>query len=217
MRDKTVFAVLAILVLSASALAGTLANDPNALVWNGQTWQGTASLTNGNLSATVDWVVLNENDWSYNGYTPSSDPNYPGYTSYVYAYQVWCTGSDDVMKTFISMLESNEARAIGTFTVDVGDTSALAPTTIGFEGSPIDTANWRWDGVGGLLTGQHSVGLAYTSVNLPIESFLAMGHVQDGGASASALMATPGNEIPEPMTMALLVLGSVGLLRRRRK
>ena len=215
MREKTVLTITLLLAAAGVASAGTLASDPNALVWGGQTWQGTEYLSDGaQLEATVDWVVLHEDDWSYSGYTPTSDPNFPGLPVYCYAYQIWPTNTDEVMRFFVSMLDSNEAREIGTFTVDAGDTDAVTPDVIGFEGTPIDSANWRWDT--GLLNGEHSVGLVYTSVNVPIKDFLAMGWVQNGGSSAGWLMATPGNEIPEPTTLGLLAIGVVGLLRRRR-
>lgn len=215
MREKTVLMITLLLAAAGVASAGTLASDPNALVWDGQTWQGTEYLSDGaELEATVDWVVLHEDDWSYSGYTPTSDPNFPGLPVYCYAYQIWPTNTDEVMRFFVSMLDSNEAREIGTFTVDAGDTDAVAPDVVGFEGDPIDSANWRYDT--GLLNGEHSVGLVYTSVNVPIKDFLAMGWVQNGGSSAGWLMATPGNEIPEPTTLGLLAIGVVGLLRRRR-
>jgi len=214
MREKTVVLVVLLMAAAGVASAGTLAEDPNALVWDGQTWQGTEYLSSGNLSATVDWVVLHEDDWSYAGYTPTSDPNYPGLPVYCYAYQIWCTDTAQVMRFWVGMLESNEAREIGTFTVDAGDTDAVPPDVVDFEGTPTDSANWRWDS--GLLNGEHSVGLVYTSVNMPIKHFLAMGWVQDSGNSAGALMATPGNEIPEPASLGLLAIGIVGLLRRRR-
>jgi len=215
MREKTVLMVALLMAAAGVTSAGTLATDPDALVWDGQTWQGTEYLASGNLSATVDWVVLHEDDWSYSGYTPTSDPNNPSLPVYCYAYQIWCTNSDDVMRFWVGMLESNEARELGTFTVDAGDASAIAPDgPNGLEGSPVDSANWRWSS--GLSNGEHSIGLVYTSVNVPITDFLAMGWVQDGGTSAGWLMATPGNEIPEPTTLGLLAIGIVGLLRRRR-
>ena len=223
MRANTVCAILGVFIFmtSATAMGGTLASDPNPVVWNEETWQGTEYLDDGsNLSATVDWVVLHEDDWTYGGYSPEEDPSFPGLPVYVYAYQVWNTNSDDVMRFFVSTLPSSEARNIGTFTVDVGDAAAVAPDNgVGLEGTPPNSANWRWeDGEGrGLLNGEHSIGLAYSSVNMPITSFLAMGSVVNGGSSASWLMATPGSEIPEPASMALVAFGALALLHRRRR
>jgi hypothetical protein len=226
MRASSIPACVAVLAIAVSAMGGTLAGDPNPLVSvdpfdnTAKTWQGTTVLSDGDeFSVTVDWLVVAADNWTYDGYTPTADPNYPSYETFVYAYQVWCTGSDDLVRFWISMLDSNEARAIGTFTVDADDSSAVLPDTATFSGTPIDAANWTWgdEQAGGLATGQHSVGLVYSSVNLPTLSPFAMGHIHDGGSSASAMLPSPSNVIPEPATIALLGLGAVAALRRRRK
>lgn len=46
MRANTVCAILGVFICmaSATAMGGTLAGDPNALVWDSQTWRGSESL-----------------------------------------------------------------------------------------------------------------------------------------------------------------------------
>jgi len=218
MREITALAVL-VTMLTAAASAGTLATDPNALVYDGTTWRDSVVMTDGaDLTATVDYAVFHEDDWAYSGYTPEADPNFPSLPVYVYAYQVSSSGSDDVMKFYVSMLESNEARNISTFIVDSGDTDAVSASLVELSGEITATAKWEFDdGEGrGLQTGQHTVGLVYSSVNVPITSFLAMGHVHDGGSQASWLVATPSDYIPEPITVSLMAIGAIGLLRKRR-
>ena len=210
-----------ILGFSAVALGGTLASDPDALVYDGTTWQGTAAMAAGDLAATVDYCVFDEDDWDYSGYTVQADPAHPGLKVFVYTYQVFGTGSDHIRRFWATMLDSNEAFNIGTFIVDAGDTAAVSPSDVELLGTPENSANWHFgtsDGAGGwtggLEAGQNSIGLVYSSVNVPL---MWLGNVQNGGGSGFDLVTSPSNEIPEPATLALLGVGVAGVLRRRRR
>jgi hypothetical protein len=210
MREKTVLMVALLMAAAGAASAGTLADDPNALVYDGTTWQDTITMSSSTLSVTVDYVVLHEDDWSYGGYTPTSDPNFPGLPVYCYAYQIWCNDTTPVMDFWVAMIESNEARQIGTFTVDAGDTEAVAPADCGLAN---EQALWTWRDEG-LTQGEHSVGLVYTSVNWPTDESWAF--ALDDALWCGWPVASPSADIPEPATLGLLAIGAVALVRRRR-
>ena len=96
--------VVAVLAMSATAWAGALATDPDAYTDTTDTWQGTIDLLQGELAGTVDWAVFHEDDWDYDGYTVQPDPNFPTLDVFVYAYQVFSTGPDQLTRLFVSML-----------------------------------------------------------------------------------------------------------------
>ncbi|KPK84765.1 MAG: hypothetical protein AMJ81_04840 [Phycisphaerae bacterium SM23_33] len=191
-----------------SALAGPLATDPNAWSYKGTTWCGSVSVESaaGELKADVDYCVYWWTDYPGTDYTPT-----PG--EFVYAYQVYVTGTAPVMKFSVGMLESNEANNIGD-DPGLGQAGGHAPDASFFTGAAptLDAANWEWLDANPLET--HSDGLVYSSINAPL---WWVGTVHNSGQAASDYVPSPSDLIPEPGMMGLLVLGFVAAVRRRRR
>jgi hypothetical protein len=200
---SAIFSSLILFLVSGVGLAGDLASDPNALVYDGTTWCGSTVMSSDGLNATIDYCVYGPGDFSYPGlgYTPTSG-------EFVYAYQVFVDPNVEVFKFSVGMLESNEANNIGAFTM----TDGVAPDVMYFSGTPVDSATWEW--TSGLLSGSKSYGLAYSSINAPL---WWLGSIQNGGMGAAGIVPSPSDVIPEPATLGLVLVGAiVGGLRRRR-
>lgn len=207
MRRAALLAMLTVFVCS-SALAGPLATDPNAWSDGVITWRGSISVQSveGDLKADVDYCVYWWTEYPGTDYTPT-----PG--EFVYAYQVYVTGTGPVMKFSVGMYESNEANNIG-HDPGLGDAGGHVPDSSYFTNPPpaLDAANWAWDEGDPLVT--HSDGLVYSSINAPL---LFIGTVHNTGQAASDLVPSPSDEIPEPATLGLLALGLVVAIGRRRR
>ena len=225
MRKVATFVAVG-LMLCGTALAGPLLNHAKA--WTDPvtsiTWTGSTSIADpmSILTATIEWAVFSTEAWPDTGFTGL------GYTptagEFVYCYQVENTGMAPIAKYAVKMLDSNEANNIGSF-----DLGGLAPKPAPAFGGPppnLDTANWEWvyplnpPASRNLMPGQVSDGLAYSSINKPMEyDFL----VHDGGIGVEHIVEdgdpgvpSPSDEIPELATLALLAVGFVAVLRRKR-
>jgi hypothetical protein len=207
MRRAAVLAMLGVF-LCGSVVAGPLATDPNA--WNDgtTTWCGTTSVQSfeGDLKATIDYCVYRWDAYPGTDYTPT-----PG--EFVYAYQVYVTGTGPVMKFSVGMLESNEANNID-HDPGLGDSGGHVPDHWHFTGTApnLDAANWQWEDTDPLVT--HTDGMVYSSENMPL---WWIGTVHNSGQAASGYVPSPSDVIPEPATLGLLALGFVAAIRRRRR
>lgn len=163
----------------------------------GTTWAGTATMTNGNLSADIEWCVNNR-------------VLHGGELQFEYLYQISATGSLPITKLSVGMLESNEAEDIGYFQIDPTD---IAPTDAFFGGMPpnLDSANWTFSG---LTDGDVSYTLNYWSVNEPRYGPASL---HDGGVIAGGVVPSPSDVIPEPGTVSLLVVGGILIAIRKRR
>ena len=200
-----IISTLVLVLLSGVAVAGPLAEDPNALFYDGTLWRGTTVMKLYTMDANVDWCVYAPGQFSYPGlgYTPTSG-------EFVYAYQVFVEPESEVFTFSVGLDVSNKANNIGTFLLSGGaepDSSVIHGTP------PFEEAVWEWFDPG-LQPGSKSVGLAFSSVNAP--KFYG-GNVMNSGGGAGGDVPSPSDVIPEPVTLGLLLVGAiVGGLRRNR-
>ena len=203
---------LVLLIAAAPVSAGIL--DTTGTPFDG-TWSGSTSFSNSNgLDGHVDWIVLDQGDFS----AAYPDASYSPPTDHLtYVYQVFNTG-DHVISSF-SLPVFNPADNIGNFEDAGVGVSGGIPSGESLTSGPTGTA--LWDFSGALIVGGNSTGLVFSSPNTPMEIFST---IVDGGTQANALpVPTPSDEpIPEPSTVVLMMLGMMvslvpGARRRRRK
>jgi len=165
---------------------------------NSITWTGTVTWTDVDLSVAIEYCV---NDRVLHG----------GELQFEYVYQITSLGTAPATQFQVAMLPSNEAVDIGSHQIDPTD---LAPTGAAFDPLPPTepwTAGWFFTG---LVAPEVSYALTYWSVNEPLEF---LGSVIDESYTASGMIASPSNVIPEPATIGLLTVGLLSLLRRRKR
>ena len=205
MRNVAVF-VMAGMAWCGVALGGPLASEVNHYFDGTTHWCGTAAFDSGaGLNGTIDYCVYQPNMYPAGGdYTPT--PN-----EFVYAYQVYVTGSVPAVLFSVGMLDSNEANNLSD-DLNNGQLGGDDPDLVYWTGSDPNllAANWEWT-TAGLTT--YSDVLVYSSINAPL---WYLGSIQDGGQGASALVPSPSDVIPEPAALSLLALGVVAVLRRKR-
>lgn len=195
------------LVLTAVAVLGLCGTAPAALdtsnVYtdgNGTTWTDTVTLTDQTLSAAVEYCV--------NGRVLHG-----GELQFEYVYQITSLGTAPLTQFQLTMKSSNEAVDIGSHQIDPGD---IPPTEQDFNPKPPaepDYAYWSFANLD-LVAPETSYAMTYWSVNEPL---LWLGSVINDSYTASGMLASPSNVIPEPVTIGLLTVGLLPLLRRRKR
>ena len=203
------------LVVCGTAFGGPLATHADA--WTdseARTWRGSTDIQmtdpgdpEKELSATVEWAVFADGDFPYadGDFTPTTG-------EFTYAYQIEVTGDYQVNKAWVNMKPSNEANNVGVFDL----TSGVEPTSADWgETDPEHRVSAIWL-FSGFDVGEVSNGLAYNSINEPVDW---LGFIQDGGliGSPQGTMPSPGDIIPEPATIGVLLLGAGALIGLRRR
>ncbi len=211
-------AVLSLLIV-APVQAGVLNN--HALAFNngagpaGGAWTGSDVFNNGlpfpnNLIGNIDFSVFEVADFDTafpgSGYVPGAGDGL------VYAYQLENQGNFFVSAQIVGI--SNIANAIDNF-----PSGAVAPVEVAPGVSIFDTggnAVWLFSAQN-IQTGENSTILVYSSPNVP-ELGTGLGITVDGGTVGITTVPTPSSTaIPEPGTVALLGIGMIGLMTRRRR
>jgi len=196
-RVTVVLTAVAVLGLCGTALA---ALDTTNVYTDGTstTWTDTVTWTDVDLSVAIEYCV---NDRVLHG----------GELQFEYVYQITSLGTSPATSFTVSMLPSNEAVDIGSHQIDPTD---VAPWDEAFNPLPPAepwTAGWSFTD---LVAPEVSYALTYWSVNEPL---LFLGSVINESHTATGMIASPSNVIPEPATIGLLTVGLLSLLRRRKR
>lgn len=173
-------------------------------------WQGVAAYQNGLARVLVEYAVYKPGMFALTT-TPAVEP-----TDYVYAFQVVSVTarSSHPEYAYVGQLslgcQGDEGiRTIGY--VSDGQASEQMPTVPNWGGITADLLAVRWN-YSTISIGEHSPIMYYGSA-LPPE--LSNSSVSGYGTVQSGVQVP--NPIPEPATLAALVLGAGGLLARRRR
>ncbi|MHC4563700.1 MAG: PEP-CTERM sorting domain-containing protein [Planctomycetota bacterium] len=210
---------LALLAIGATAHAGILATDDDAL----SAFQGTTnfygSLFTFVTDADVDYAVYAPGTfdaamaealpglyyYGAGGIRDELDLIDPYY--HVYAYQIFALTGDNVTQMTVG-LDADEVLGHIGFLAGTGD---VDPTGSAFYGAPPTSARWDFAGV---APGQASQIVFFASAGQPEWDSSTV----KGFASATVSLPSPDDQppAPEPGTLALLAAGSLAVLRRRR-
>ena len=199
----------ALLGCAGLALAAPLVSDPNALA----AWQGTQRFydTDGGgatLDVDVEYAVYAPGNYGLSGTDPSSGAHY------VYAYQVFndLLGNVPVSSFSVGLDPTANVANIGS-DAGSGTPGGTAPTASAFSGSPPTSAVWYFylNTIDPPPANEYSTVLLFTS---PYGPKWMPASVMDGGLSAQQDLPSP---TPEPATLALMALGGVAALIRRRR
>jgi len=187
------------LFTASSAEAGVLNGHINAFTdVSNVTWTASTAFDNGSgLSGFVDWAVFGPGSFPFTGYTPTAG-------ELTYAYQVFSTGPDAIHTFSLDLNGGAGANNIGSFS----DLAGQVPSSQSLGAQAI----WNFSGIAQSL---NSSGLAFSALQVPTSFFGTV--VNGGGFDFVFPLPTPSsNDIPEPASLALLTLGGMILLPRRK-
>jgi len=204
---------LVIVAASASAFAGPLPTDPNALPG----WQGTTSFLGSaagfNLKVDVQYAVYAPGAFGSSaalGFPAAADPS--GGTEYVYVYEAFNLPTSTAL--FQGLSVNLVPGAVPPGSTKIGNTATtpeggIIPNSSAFIGATPNNAKWGFT-TNTVPAGSHSDILLFTSVHGPQ---FRISSIQGGHTTiASAQLPSP---VPEPSSIALSIVGALGLLVAR--
>ncbi len=194
---RNILVVALVLGIASFASAGFLATDATAMPG----FVGSQAFASGSMTANVDYAVYAPGNFAGDALTP--DPS--GGTEYVYAYQVFPTGTDPVTFMTVGLVTGNGAHNATQYTL-YGGAGGIPATAWTVQSSSAAAAFL----IPELTSPSFSQVMVFTSPNPPTFTFASVG---DGGQSDQQILPTP---IPEPAYLAFLALGLGALLRRAR-
>ena len=201
-----------VLAVSGTALAGTLASDGNATAQGTEVFSATVPgfPELGSLEAVVEYAVYSPGDFDTS--FPGGDPS--GGSDYVYAYQMFNTGPNELDQLTVGLDAGDDATFIGVIDDTVGDVGVNPnPSGVTFQGTVpnFTSAKWTYNPDPGVPNGGKSRILFFTSPNSPE---LDSATVLAGSIADTQQLPSP---VPEPTTLALAMLGLIGCAMRYRR
>jgi hypothetical protein len=208
--------LLAIIGLVAASASGTgLLGTGYSYYYNSRHWEGANTFSkvvnDGTLQGTIDWAVFTAAN--YEAAFPDSTYT-PTPSELVYSYQIFDNSYAEnpnavqISKAESPLLSGAPADNAGDFT-SADLLSGVAPDSATIQSADVI---WTFGANGGnnIEPSQNSVGLTYCSPNNPSADFYV---VINGGTGVDISgVASPGTiSIPEPSTLAMLVLAAASL------
>jgi hypothetical protein len=202
MRNIAYLAFLLVLAILPKNASATLIALPDSSYLDGL-WQGISYYDDDGFNIRIDFAVYDT--LGGNEIAAIEGFEAPGDGQYIYVYQVFQhidEGYNEV--AYFSILNLDGSAVDGSM---IQCTTALDDNNDGIEPYPLICENqgiWVWGGdIGYISTAQHSWFLVFSSDSAPI--------------AGSYEVQAPGDfPIPEPTTIALLGIGGLAFLRKRK-
>jgi len=170
----------------------------------GSFWQGGRNYDKDGVQAFVEYAVY---DTGSNAYLNELGKiANPGTGQYLYAYQVFNSGSDLLPITAFELLGGNPALASGIGSQNDGQ-GGIVPTN--------DGASFVWKFANGVFVfREHSAFMVFSTDKGPVAGTFKLSTLTDYGDEPP--VDDGQNDVPEPVTLALLAGGAVTLLTKRK-
>jgi len=195
---KNVIVVALVLGLASIASAGFLATDGSAIPG----FHGTQPFASGTMSADVDYAVYAPGSFPGDMFTP--DPS--GGAEYVYAYRVYPTGTKPITFLTVGLATGSGAHNATSLSLYAG-AGGIPATAWSIQSSSAAAAFLAPE----LEDPFFSQVMIFTS---PLPPTFDTASVGNGGKSDQKILTTP--LVPEPASLAFIILGLGALIRRSR-
>lgn len=201
-RKITYLALLLGLMIFPNNASATLLALPNSSYFP-ELWQGTSYYDDDGFNLRIDFAVYDT--LGGNEIAAIEGFETPGDGQYIYAYQIFQHNSEGYNEVAYFSLLNLDGSAVNSSLMQC--TTALDDKNDGIAPDPLTCQNqgiWVWGGdIGYISTAQHSWFLVFSSDSAPI--------------AGSYEVQAPGDfPIPEPTTIALLGIGGLAFLRKRK-
>jgi hypothetical protein len=201
-RNITCLAFLLGLLILPKNVSATLIALPESSYLDGL-WQGTSYYDDDGFNLRIDFAVYDT--LGGNELAAIEGFEAPGDGQYIYAYQIFQHINEGYNEVACFSLLNLDGSAVNGSLMQC--TTALDDNNDGIEPYPLTCENqgiWVWGGdIGYISTAQHSWFLVFSSDSAPV--------------AGSYEVQAPGDfPIPEPTTIALLGIGGLAFLRKRK-